>query len=83
MAAGTELFVVFFIGAFRYPFVEIPGTVARERNCGWTFTGPRHSIYAVLGKVLPTYNILVLWVGYSILKRQGIFNPMAEGKIGG
>ena len=83
VAAGTVLFVVFFIGAFRYPFVEIPGTVARERNCGWTFTGPRHSIYAVLGRVLPTYNLLVLWVGYSILKRQGIFNPMAEGKIGG
>ena len=83
VAAGTVLFVVFFIGAFRYPFVEIPGTVARERNCGWTFTGPRHSIYGVLGGVLPTYNLLVLWVGYRILKRQGVFNPVAEGKSGG
>ena len=68
---------------FRYPFIEIPGTVARERNCGWTFTGPRHSIYGALGGVLPTYNLLVLWIGYRILKRQGVFNPVAEGKSGG
>ena len=83
VVAGSVLFVVFFIGAFRYPFVEIPGTVARERNCGWTFTGPRHSIYGALGGVLPTYNLLVLWIGYRILKRQGVFNPVAEGKSGG
>lgn len=77
--AGVVLCIVLSM-AFRHPFVEIPGTVAGERECDWDFSGPLHSVYYSLWRLLPTYYLLVLGIGYNILKRWGLLNHAAEGK---
>ena len=83
VVACAVLFVVLYVGAFRYPFVEIPGTVARERECGCFFSETtRYSIYRSLAHFLPVYYLLVLTIGYGILKKRGFLNHAAEGKAG-
>ena len=80
------LFVLLYLLAFRYPFVEVPG--AADVDWDMVFIGryPKYQkpfIYYLLRECVPIFYAIVLRAGCRVLKRQGVLNHAAEGEMRG
>ena len=80
------LFVLLYLLAFRYPFVEVPG--AADVDWDMVFIGryskyPKRPIYDLLRECIPIFYAIVLRTGCRVLERQGVLNHAAEREMGG
>ena len=80
------LFVLLYLLAFRYPFVEVPG--AAYVDWDMVFIGryskyPKRPIYDLLRECIPIFYAIVLRTGCRVLERQGVLNHAAEREMRG
>ena len=80
------LFVLLYLLAFRYPFVEVPG--AAYVDWDMVFIGryskyPKRPISDLLRECIPIFYAIVLRTGCRVLERQGVLNHAAEREMRG
>ena len=80
------LFVLLYLLAFRYPFVEVPGAAYVDWDMVFIGRYPKYRkrpIYHLLRECIPIFYAIVLRTGCRVLERQGVLNYAAEREMRG